>query len=85
MTACTRRRPPGEGALTYPDSAGGVQWGGVAFDPQKQIAIVNTSHIVQYVKLYSRADYDKADNGSGNESGFAAGRCALRPAPDGGE
>ncbi|UXO70406.1 pyrroloquinoline quinone-dependent dehydrogenase (plasmid) [Pantoea sp. SGAir0184] len=61
----------GEGALTYPDSAGGVQWGGVAFDPQKQIAIVNTSHIVQYVKLYSRADYDKADNGSGNESGFA--------------
>ncbi|QDY43907.1 pyrroloquinoline quinone-dependent dehydrogenase [Candidatus Pantoea soli] len=61
----------GEGALTYPDSAGGVQWGGVAFDPQKQIAIVNTSHIVQYVKLYSRADYDKADKGSGNESGFA--------------
>lgn len=61
----------GEGALTYPDSAGGVQWGGVAFDPQKQIAIVNTSHIVQYVKLYSREDYDKADKSAGNESGFA--------------
>jgi len=61
----------GEGTLTYPDSAGGVQWGGVAFDPQKQIAIVNTSHIVQYVKLYSREDYEKADNGAGNESGFA--------------
>jgi len=61
----------GEGVLTYPDSAGGVQWGGVAFDPQKQIAIVNTSHIVQYIKLYSREDYEKADNGSGNESGFA--------------
>ena len=61
----------GEGTLTYPDSAGGVQWGGVAFDPEKQIAIVNTSHIVQYVKLYSREDYDKADKDSGNESGFA--------------
>jgi len=61
----------GEGALTYPDSAGGVQWGGVAFDPQRQIAIVNTSHIVQYVKLYNREDYNKADNGAGNESGFA--------------
>ncbi|WP_427004080.1 pyrroloquinoline quinone-dependent dehydrogenase [Pantoea eucrina] len=61
----------GEGVLTYPDSAGGVQWGGVAFDPQKQLAIVNTSHIVQYIKLYSREDYEKADNGSGNESGFA--------------
>ncbi|ELW9482448.1 pyrroloquinoline quinone-dependent dehydrogenase [Enterobacter hormaechei] len=61
----------GEGTLTYPDSAGGVQWGGVAFDPQKQIAIVNTSHIVQYVKLYSREDYNNADKDSGNESGFA--------------
>ena len=61
----------GEGTLTYPDSAGGVQWGGVAFDPQKQIAFVNTSHIVQYVKLYSREDYDNADKDSGNESGFA--------------
>ncbi|CAH6319261.1 Quinoprotein glucose dehydrogenase, partial [Enterobacter cloacae] len=61
----------GEGTLTYPDSAGGVQWGGVAFDPQKQIAIVNTSHIVQYVKQYSREDYDNADKDSGNESGFA--------------
>jgi quinoprotein glucose dehydrogenase len=61
----------GEGTLTYPDSAGGVQWGGVAFDPNKQIAIVNTSHIVQYVKLYSREDYNKADKSAGNESGFA--------------
>ncbi|WP_280565152.1 PQQ-binding-like beta-propeller repeat protein, partial [Chromohalobacter sp. 48-RD10] len=61
----------GEGALTYPDSSGGVQWGGVAFDPVSQTAIVNTSHIVQYVKLYEREAYEKADSGSGNESGFA--------------
>ena len=67
----TQPTTKGEGTLTYPDSAGGVQWGGVAFDPQKQIAIVNTSHIVQYVKLYSREDYDNADKDSGNESGFA--------------
>ncbi|WP_280564466.1 pyrroloquinoline quinone-dependent dehydrogenase [Chromohalobacter sp. 48-RD10] len=61
----------GEGALTYPDSSGGVQWGGVAFDPVSQTAIVNTSHIVQYVKLYEREAYEKADSGSGNESGFS--------------
>ncbi|WP_148254292.1 pyrroloquinoline quinone-dependent dehydrogenase [Aidingimonas lacisalsi] len=61
----------GEGTLAYPDSAGGVQWGGVAFDPVSQTAIVNTSHIVQYVKLYDRDAYEKADSGSGNESGFA--------------
>ena len=61
----------GEGTLTYPDSAGGVQWGGVAFDPVSQTAVVNTSHIVQYVKLYDRETYKKEASGSGNESGFS--------------
>lgn len=60
----------GEGVLAYPDSAGGVQWGGVAFDPESQTAIVNTSHIVQFIKLFSREDYNKQAGGSGNESGF---------------
>lgn len=61
----------GSGAMAYPDSAGGVQWGGVAFEPDSQIAVVNTSHLVQYIKLYDREAYEKANNGSGNESGFA--------------
>lgn len=60
----------GEGVLTYPDSAGAVQWGGVAFDPESQTAVVNTSHIVQYIKLFPREEYDRAKGGSGNESGF---------------
>ncbi|MGO2147653.1 pyrroloquinoline quinone-dependent dehydrogenase [Halomonas sp.] len=61
----------GEGTLAYPDSAGGVQWGGVAFDPVNQTAVVNTSHIVQYVKLFNRDDFEEADRGSGNESGYS--------------
>lgn len=61
----------GEGMLGYPITAGGVQWGGVAFEPESQTAIVNTSHIVQYLKLYNREAYEEADSGSGNESGFA--------------
>ncbi|PWE51070.1 MULTISPECIES: pyrroloquinoline quinone-dependent dehydrogenase [Thioclava] len=60
----------GEGTLAYPDSAGGVQWGGVAFDPNAQIAVVNTSHIVQYIKLWERQNYEKNASGSGNEAGF---------------
>ncbi|MEO9079876.1 MAG: pyrroloquinoline quinone-dependent dehydrogenase [Rhodanobacter sp.] len=60
-----------EGTMAFPDSAGAVQWGGVAFDPVSQTAIVNTSRIVQYVKLYDREDYNKADKSSGNESGFS--------------
>lgn len=59
-----------EGVLAYPDSAGGVQWGGVAFDPASQSAIVNTSHITQYIKLWPRETYEKVAGGSGNEQGF---------------
>lgn len=61
----------GEGTMAFPDSAGAVQWGGVAFDPVSQTAVVNTSRIVQYVKLYDRQDYKNADKSSGNESGFS--------------
>ncbi|RJS92386.1 pyrroloquinoline quinone-dependent dehydrogenase [Salinisphaera sp. Q1T1-3] len=61
----------GEGTMAFPDSAGAVQWGGVAFDPASETAIVNTSRIVQYIKLYDRAAYDKANKSSGNESGFS--------------
>ena len=60
----------GNGVLAYPDSAGGVQWGGVAFDPVSQVAVVNTSHIVQKIKLWDRASYDKQPKDSGNENGF---------------
>ncbi|MGN6229220.1 MAG: pyrroloquinoline quinone-dependent dehydrogenase [Dyella sp.] len=60
----------GEGTLAFPDSAGAVQWGGVAFDPVSQTAVVNTSRLVQYIKLYDRDAYKKAHKGSGNESGF---------------
>ncbi|MFC0267192.1 pyrroloquinoline quinone-dependent dehydrogenase [Kushneria aurantia] len=61
----------GEGTLAYPDSAGGIQWGGVAFDPITQTAVVNTSHIVQTVKLFPRDVYEQVASGSGNEVGYS--------------
>ncbi|MEX0695692.1 MAG: pyrroloquinoline quinone-dependent dehydrogenase [Rhodospirillales bacterium] len=60
----------GSGVLSYPDSAGGVQWGGVAFDPESQMAIVNTSHITQYIRLIPRDEYERINGGSGNEQGY---------------
>lgn len=60
----------GNGVAAYPDSSGGVQWGGVAFDPVSQIAVVNTSHILQYIQLYDRQTYEKVAGGSGNEAGY---------------
>lgn len=61
----------GDGTLAYPDSAGGVQWGGVAFDPERQVAVVNTSHITQFIQLYEREAYEQADSGSNNKTGFS--------------
>ncbi|UCI18322.1 pyrroloquinoline quinone-dependent dehydrogenase [Mesorhizobium sp. B2-1-8] len=60
----------GDGVLAYPDSAGGVQWGGVAFDPNTQTAVVNFSHVVQSIKLYPRAEYERLAGNSGNEQGY---------------
>ena len=58
------------GVLGYPLSAGGVQWGGVAFEPGSQTAIVNTSHITQYLKLVPRQEYERVATGSGAEQGY---------------
>ncbi|MBZ9698716.1 pyrroloquinoline quinone-dependent dehydrogenase [Mesorhizobium sp. CO1-1-9] len=60
----------GEGVLAYPDSAGGVQWGGVGFDPSTQTAVVNFSHVVQSIKLYPRDEYQRLAGDSGNEQGY---------------
>jgi quinoprotein glucose dehydrogenase len=58
------------GTLGYPFSAGAVQWGGVAYDPRSQTAIVNTSHLVQQLKLLPRNIYESVAKGSGAEQGY---------------
>lgn len=60
----------GAGVLGYPMSAGVVQWGGVAFDPRSQTAVVNASHITQHLKLVPREEYERVAGGSGDEQGY---------------
>ena len=61
--------PPSlKGALTYPGTIGGVEWGGGAVDPNKQIFVVNSTSVVQIYQLLTRADYAKAVSG-GSETG----------------
>ncbi|MBE3639802.1 pyrroloquinoline quinone-dependent dehydrogenase [Mangrovicoccus algicola] len=67
----------GNGVLTFPDSSGGVQWGGVAYDPESQTAIVNFSHILQYIQLFDRETYEEINEGrSIGEGGFHPQRGA---------
>jgi quinoprotein glucose dehydrogenase len=46
--------PSTQGTLLFPFTGGGVNWGGVAFDPLHQILYANVSRAVHLVKLISR-------------------------------
>ncbi|HET7083831.1 MAG TPA: pyrroloquinoline quinone-dependent dehydrogenase [Rhizomicrobium sp.] len=48
------------GSIIYPSNAGGTNWGGLSFDPARNIVYVNTSNIVNLVKLIPSADLQAA-------------------------
>jgi quinoprotein glucose dehydrogenase len=51
------------GSLVLPSNIGGAHWGGVAFDPSQQIAVVPTNTVAAVVRLIPRAQYDSARRG----------------------
>jgi quinoprotein glucose dehydrogenase len=46
------------GTILYPQPGGGPNWGGGAFDPQRNLLITPVSQIPYYVKLIPRAEVD---------------------------
>jgi quinoprotein glucose dehydrogenase len=53
--------PPSEkGTLVYPSSIGGAHWGGVTFDPTRQIVVVPVNRIAIEVKLIPRTSFDRS-------------------------
>ena len=70
--------PPSEqGTFLWPATAGGNNWGGATVDPRTGILYVNTSQVVQVLRLIPRANYEaevEAATGDGpasaNEAGF---------------
>lgn len=57
-----------KGTLVFPGNIGGVAWGGIAFDPEKQLVIANTNRLAAIIKLTPRdlvkekKDQEKADD-----------------------
>jgi quinoprotein glucose dehydrogenase len=52
--------PPSErGTLVYPSSIGGAHWGGVTYDPVRQIVVVPVNRIPIEVRLIPRAQFDR--------------------------
>ncbi len=55
--------PPSlQGTLSYPFYGGGVNWGGVTFDPERQLLVVNTMRMAAWVKLRARAPGERGGN-----------------------
>jgi quinoprotein glucose dehydrogenase len=53
--------PPSlEGAIVYPGNIGGSNWGGVAVDPVRGVAIAPVNRLATAVRLVPREDYDRA-------------------------
>jgi quinoprotein glucose dehydrogenase len=46
------------GSIIYPGTAGGMNWGGPAFDPERKWMIVNTTNVPQVVILVPRAQIE---------------------------
>jgi quinoprotein glucose dehydrogenase len=54
--------PPSEqGTLMFPFTGGGMNWGGVAFDPVKQVVYANTSRALHRITLFPAADFEQLD------------------------
>ncbi|MFT7245701.1 MAG: quinoprotein glucose dehydrogenase, partial [Candidatus Azotimanducaceae bacterium] len=48
-----------EWTLMYTGNAGGINWGGLSIDQQRQVLVVNSSNLAFKVKLIPRADYEQ--------------------------
>jgi quinoprotein glucose dehydrogenase len=60
--------PSTQGSLEYPATTGGVEWGGGAVDPARQIYVVNNSYTAQIYKLIPRAKYQAETAGKSKEA-----------------
>jgi quinoprotein glucose dehydrogenase len=65
-------------SIMLPGNAGGVNWGGVAFDPARQLAVANTMNLPFIVALVPRERLEE-QRASGQYEGFDFGRQAGTP------
>jgi quinoprotein glucose dehydrogenase len=60
--------PPSlEGTLQMPGNIGGMNWGGMTYDPAHDLLILPQNHIAAEVRLIPRADYDGLRSSKGRK------------------
>jgi quinoprotein glucose dehydrogenase len=70
--------PSFRGSIEQPGYGGGIEWGGLAFDPMRQIAVVNTNNIPMVVVLIPR-DKLLTESRSGKYKGWDFSRMQGTP------
>jgi quinoprotein glucose dehydrogenase len=66
--------PPSlEGTLVVPSNIGGAHWGGLAYDPERQIAVVPVNRVAAVAQLIPRERYDRASAEPGWEYALMQG------------
>ncbi len=68
--------PSFEGSVIFPGTAGGSNWGSVAYDPERQLLVANTSRVANTVQLFPRdeADFER-------DSDSYVGRAEMKGTP----
>jgi quinoprotein glucose dehydrogenase len=52
--------PPSlEGSVEPPWAAGGMNWGGMAWEPRSRVAILNSMNVAGFVRLFPAAEFDR--------------------------
>jgi quinoprotein glucose dehydrogenase len=65
------------GTLMLPSYGGGINWGGIAFDPEQKLAVVNANELATLVALIPREKFTAVrDSGEFPESQFSSQRGA---------
>ncbi|MBV8572207.1 MAG: PQQ-binding-like beta-propeller repeat protein, partial [Acidobacteriaceae bacterium] len=59
--------PSVQGTLVIPGNIGGMNWGGMAYDPQTHLLVLPNNHLASEVKLIPRADLENVRNSRGRK------------------
>jgi quinoprotein glucose dehydrogenase len=70
--------PSVQGTIELPGYAGGSEWGGIAFDPVHQVAVVNTNDVPMLVALVPRDQLEK-ERRSDKYAGWQFGEMSGTP------
>ncbi len=66
LRAGTIFTPPSlQGTLVLPGNVGGMNWGGMAFDPTRNLLVLPNTHLAAEVRLIPRADFEGLANSRG--------------------